>query len=100
MALPGILRDLAGSTRLLILLELTTHRPRYLKDLAAKLGMTVQGVSEYMRAMAREGLVESTAGGYRATVKGVSYLHEHFVELKEFTDRAAKDMPISSRPRT
>jgi putative transcriptional regulator len=90
----GVLRDLGSATRLLILLELTRRRTPKLKLLAPTLGMTVQGVSEYVRAMAREGLVSAVGGEYRATVKGVGYLHEHFQRLREFVDASAKDVAI------
>lgn len=89
-----VLRDLGSSTRLLILLELTRRRTQRLRDLAPQLGMTVQGASEYVRAMAREGLVRVIGGEYRATVKGVDYLHENFQALRDFVDLSAKDVSI------
>jgi len=89
-----VLRDLGGSTRLLILLEMTRRRTHRLKDLAPSLGMTVQGVSEYVRAMAREGLVQASSGEYRPTIKGVDFLHEHFRELREFVERSAKEVAL------
>ena len=89
-----VLRDLGGATRLLILLELTRRRTQRLKDLAPQLGMTVQGVSEYMRAMAREGLVQVSGGEYRPTMKGVDFLHENFRDLREFVEHSTKDMVL------
>jgi putative transcriptional regulator len=56
--------------------------------------MTIQGASDYVRAMAREGLVHVVGGEYRATVKGVEYLHENFQALREFVDLSAKDVSI------
>jgi len=90
----SVLRDLGGATRLLILVELTRRPTRRLKDLAPSLEMTVAGASEYVRAMAREGLVQTTGGEYRATMKGVEFLQGHFRDLREFVERSSKEVAI------
>ncbi|UCD93124.1 MAG: hypothetical protein JSV43_04260 [Methanobacteriota archaeon] len=88
------LRDLKESTRALILLEIVTNRPRNLLSVSSKLGITVQGTSEYMRNMAKEGLVKKIGGEYRATKKGVDLLQERMVELKDFVDTSMKQLEI------
>jgi putative transcriptional regulator len=87
-----LLRDLREATRLLILLEVTTQKPRTLKPLAEKLEMTIQGVSEYLKGMSEEGLILKGAEGYRATKKGVKFLHDNLRSLREFVEASAKEM--------
>lgn len=88
------LRDLRLSTKLLILIEVTTGSYSKLKQIADKLGITVQGVSEYMRIMESEGLIQRVHGEYKATKKGVQVLHENIRELKEFIDETMEKMDI------
>jgi len=89
-----LLRDLKESTTLLILLEITTGRHTKLKTIAEKLGITVQGVSEYLRGMIKDGLVLHVRGEYRATNKGVELLHQNFLEIKDFVDESMKKLEI------
>jgi putative transcriptional regulator len=89
-----ILRDLKESTKLLILLEITTARHTKLKTIADRLGITVQGVSEYLKHMVSEGLVAQVKGEYRATTKGVELLHQNFIDMKDFVDESMKKLDI------
>jgi len=89
-----VLRDLREATKLLILLEITKHRHTRLKSIAEKLEMTVQGISDYMKIMSGESLVQSIGGEYRATKKGVEFLHENFLKLKDFVNSSMKEMSI------
>jgi putative transcriptional regulator len=83
-----LLRDKAGLTRLLLLLELqrTTHTK--LKGLAECVGITVQGASNYVGEMEREGLVRVARGRYEVTPQGLQLLQERLAELKGFVDLA------------
>ncbi len=56
--------------------------------------MTVQGVSEYLRSMEGDGLIEVSGGEYRPTIEGIRVLHERFRELRDFVDRASKGLSI------
>lgn len=89
-----LLRDLKESTTLLILLEITTGRHTKLKTIAEKLGITIQGISEYLRSMVKDGLVMHVRGEYRATNKGVELLHQNFLEIKDFVDESMKKLSI------
>lgn len=89
-----LLRDLRLSTKLLILIEVTTGSYSKLRQIADKLDITIQGVSEYMRIMHEEGLIQRINGEYRATKKGVQFLHENIRELKEFVDRTLDQLDI------
>lgn len=85
-----LLRDLRESTTFLILLAVTQERHTRLKTLADELGMTVQGVSDYVRRLTDEGLLQLVDGEHRATRKGVERLQEHFLGLKGFVATAGR----------
>ncbi len=89
-----LLRDLKETTKLLILLEIVSNRPRALNSIATKLDITVQGTSDYVRKMSEEGLVKKIGGEYRATKKGVEMLENRMFELKEFVDSSIKQLEI------
>ena len=89
-----ILRDLRLSTKLLILIEITTGSYTKLQPIADKLGITIQGVSEYMRIMHSEGFIQRINGEYRASKRGVQFLHENMRELNEFVDRTMAELDI------
>ncbi|UCG70419.1 MAG: winged helix-turn-helix transcriptional regulator [Thermoplasmata archaeon] len=81
-----ILRDLRLSTELLILLEVIKNPHIRLKIIAEKLGITVQGASDYLRRMKKEGYIQNIGGELRATKEGIEFLHTNFAELKSFVD--------------
>jgi putative transcriptional regulator len=88
----NLLRDLRASTRLLFLYEVTTSHHTRLRTIADRLGMTVQGASEYAHGLQRDGLFAFVNGEYRATKKGVELLHDGFLELQRFVERAGRSM--------
>lgn len=85
-----MLRDLRASTRLLFLFEVTTTSHTRLRTIGDRLGMTVQGASEYAHGLQADGLLAFVNGEYRATKKGVELLHDQFVSLRGFVDRAGR----------
>jgi putative transcriptional regulator len=87
-----LLRNLRLSTRLLFLYEVTTTRHTRLRTIAERLGMTVQGASEYAHSLMADGLLSATGGEYRATKKGVEFLHDRLHELRDFVNRAGREM--------
>jgi putative transcriptional regulator len=89
-----LLRDLKESTKMLILLEIVNARPRALQSISSKLGITVQGTSDYVRGMTEEGLVKKISGEYRATKNGVDMLESRMFELKEFVDSSIRQLEI------
>jgi putative transcriptional regulator len=89
-----MLRDLRESTKLLILLEIVNNRPKTLNSISSKLGITVQGTSDYIRTMTAEGFVKKIGGEYRATKKGVDLLQERMLKLKDFVDSSMKQLEI------
>ncbi len=89
-----ILRDLRLSTELLILLEVIKNPHIKLKDIAEKLDVTVQGASEYLRRMKKIGFIQDVGREYRATKKGIEFLHTNFSELKNFVDIKIAELNI------
>lgn len=89
-----LLRDVREGTKVLLLLELTRRRHTRLKGLAEKLGLTVAGVSEYVKGMQAEGLVSHAGGEYRATNEGVDFLQTHVLALRDFVDTSLSEMAI------
>jgi putative transcriptional regulator len=90
----AILRDLKESTRLLFLYEVTSNQHTRLRTIAEALGMTVQGASDYAHGMERDGLLAIVEGEYRATKKGVEFLRARIVELRDFVERARREMAV------
>lgn len=89
-----ILRDLRQTTRLLFLLEVTASRHSRLRTIAERLGMTVQGASEYAHGLEKDGLLTIVDGEYRGTKKGVEFLHDRFVRLRSFVEQAGTAMAL------
>jgi predicted transcriptional regulator len=89
-----ILRDLRLSTELLILLEVIKDPNVKLKKIAEKLDITVQGASEYLRRMKKEGMIQDIGREHRATKKGIEFLHSNFSELKKFVELRISELNI------
>jgi putative transcriptional regulator len=87
-----LLRNLRVSTRLLFVYEVTASRHTRLRTIAERLGMTIQGTSEYAHGLQEDGLLVFVNGEYRATKKGIEFLHERMHELRGFVDRAGREL--------
>src|SRR3989440_4853405 len=87
-----LLRNLRMSTRLLFLYEVTTSHHTRLRTIGERLGMTIQGTSEYAHGLEEDGLLSLVNGEYRATKKGIEFLHDRMHELRGFVDRAGREM--------
>lgn len=87
-------RTKALSTRLLVLLELHNHRHTKLKTLAEQLDVTVQAVSDYLKRLSNEGLVEHVAGAWKPTKRGTAVLHETVLDLRRFVDDSMRHLRI------
>ncbi|HEV8359374.1 MAG TPA: winged helix-turn-helix transcriptional regulator [Candidatus Thermoplasmatota archaeon] len=83
-----LLRDRAGLTRLLLLLELQRGGHTKLQPLADALGITVQGVSNHIGELQRSGMVRAGRGRYELMPRGSQALQGQLAELKAFTDLA------------
>lgn len=89
-----ILRDLRLSTKVLILYEMVREPGVGQRDLASRLEVTPQAVSDYLKHMEDEGLVEREGRSVRPTVVGFQFLQEHLQELGDFTFQAMRDVNV------
>jgi putative transcriptional regulator len=89
-----ILRDLRLSTKVLILYEMVKEQGIGQRELAAILEVTPQAVSDYLKHMEEEGLVEREGRSTRPTMSGFQFLQEHLQELGDFTFQAMRDVNV------
>jgi putative transcriptional regulator len=89
-----MLRDLRLSTKVLILYELVKAPAIGQRDLAATLDVTPQAVSEYLKHMEEEALVEREGRTIRPTMVGFQFLQEHLQELGDFAYQAMRDVNV------
>lgn len=87
-----VLRDLRESTRMLFLHEVTSNRHTKLRTIAERLGMTVQGASDYAHDLEADGLLAIVDGEYRPTKKGIAALQERVRELRGLVDRMGRSL--------
>jgi len=71
-----VLKSKREATRFQILVEIAAHQPSVRQqEIAAKMGVTPQAVSEYIREMVENGFVNSNGRGrYNVTKKGVEWV--------------------------
>lgn len=81
-----ILQSKKESTKFQILVEIAAHQPDVRqKEIADKIGVTPQAVSEYMKELVSEGLLFSDGRvRYRVTKKGIEWVIERAQELKKY----------------
>jgi putative transcriptional regulator len=82
----NVLQSKRESSRFQILVEIAAHQPNLRqKEVAERLGVTPQAISEYIKELVADGLV-TTDGRmrYRITKKGVEWLLERAAELKRY----------------
>ena len=74
-----ILRSKREATRFQILVEIAEHQPSIRQqEIAGKLGVTPQAVSEYIRELVDEGLVTAHGRGrYEVTKNGIEWVLRH-----------------------
>jgi putative transcriptional regulator len=89
-----ILRDLRLSTKVLILYEMLREPGMGQRALADRLDVTPQAISEYLKHMEEEGLVEREGRSARPTMQGFSFLQGHLQELGDFTYRAMRELNV------
>ncbi len=82
----NVLQSKRESSRFQILVEIAAHQPNLRqKEVASKLGVTPQAISEYIKELVADGLV-TTDGRmrYSITKEGVEWLLESAAELKRY----------------
>lgn len=81
-----ILRTKSGVTKFQVLIEIAAHQPNVKqKEIATKIGITPQAVSEYIKDLVNDGLI-ITEGRvrYRITKEGVEWVLENAIEMKKY----------------
>ncbi|NYT02352.1 MAG: MarR family transcriptional regulator [Methanosarcinales archaeon] len=82
----NVLQSKRDSSRFQILVEIAAHQPNLRqKEVAEKLGVTPQAISEYIKELVADELVETDGRmRYRITKEGVEWLLESAAELKRY----------------
>lgn len=82
----SVLQSKRDSSRFQILVEIAAHQPNLRqKEVADRLGVTPQAISEYIKELVADGLVETDGRmRYRITKTGVEWLLESAAELKRY----------------
>ncbi len=80
-----ILRDKGKITKMLVLLSILKGN-RKLKDIADDVGITVQGVSEYMKSLESEGYIKNG----KITPSGMEFLYAILEEIGDFVHDVGK----------
>lgn len=88
------LRDLKRNTEMLMLVEILQAPSARFRDIAEKLGITVQAVSQYVSEMKREGLLREQAGSLRPTRKGMQIAQEHLSGVKSQVDSILRRISV------
>jgi putative transcriptional regulator len=81
-----ILQTKSGVTKFQVLIEIAAHQPNVKqKEIATKIGITPQAVSEYIKDLVTDGLI-ITEGRvrYRITKEGVEWVLENAIEMKKY----------------
>lgn len=89
-----LLRDKSRVTRLLVLAELDREPGMTLSDVARRLGVTVQAVSTYAKALVTDGLLATEGASHRVTPRGLQELHEGVRRLRSAIDAVAAPLSV------
>ncbi len=89
-----ILRSKREVTRLQILVEIAEHQPAVRQqEIALKLGVTPQAISEYIRELADEGLVAASGrGNYEVTRIGIEWILTNAEALEAYARHIRRDI--------
>jgi putative transcriptional regulator len=89
-----LLSSKSGITKFQILIEVAAHQPNVRqKEIAEKIGITPQAVSEYIKELVAEGLVNSEGRvRYRITKQGVEWVLENAAEMKRYARFVMSDI--------
>ncbi len=89
-----ILRSKKEITRFQILVEIAAHQPDVMqKEIAGRIGITPQAVSEYIKDLVAEGFLGSEGRTrYRVTKNGIEWVLEKAIELKKYARFVMEDI--------
>ena len=89
-----LLHSKKESTKFQILVEITAHQPNVRqREIAEKVGITPQAVSEYIKELTDEGLIFSDGRvRYKVTKKGIEWVLERTAELRRYANYVMEDV--------
>ena len=89
-----VLENKRAATRFRILVEIADRQPAVSQgEIADAVGVTSQAVSEYMRELVDDGLVEKEGRSrYRTTKEGVDWLLRSAKDVRRFADHVTEDV--------
>jgi len=89
-----ILRSKREVSRLQILVEIAEHQPAVRQqEIAGKLGVTPQAISEYIRELVDEGMVAASGrGNYEVTKSGVEWILSNAESLESYARHIRRDI--------
>jgi putative transcriptional regulator len=89
-----ILRSKREATRFQILVEIAEHQPSIRQqEIATKLGVTPQAVSEYIRDLVDEGFVTAHGRGrYEVTKNGIEWVLHHAEALEAYARHITREI--------
>jgi putative transcriptional regulator len=92
--LSNILRSKRETTRFQVLVEVAEHQPSIRQqEIADKLGVTPQAISEYVRVLAEDGYISAEGRGrYYVTHKGVEWVLNNAEVLESYARHIRRDI--------
>ncbi|MFW5903457.1 MAG: MarR family transcriptional regulator, partial [Halolamina sp.] len=89
-----VLENKRVATRYRILVEIADNQPAVSQgEIADAVGVTSQAVSEYIRELVEDGLVDKEGRSrYRVTKEGVDWLFRASADLGRFVDHVSEDV--------
>jgi putative transcriptional regulator len=90
--MPQVLRNKNMATRFQILVEIAANQPYVQqKDIARRIGVTSQAVSEYISKLEKDGWISSDGRSrYRITKEGVNWVLKSLRELQQYSNTAER----------
>lgn len=90
----SVLRSKREVSRLQILVEIAEHQPAVRQqEIAEKMGVTPQAISEYIRELVEEGMVfASGRGNYEVTRAGIEWVLAHAESLESYARHIRRDI--------
>jgi putative transcriptional regulator len=90
----ALLRSKREVSRFQILVEITEHQPSVRQqEIADKMGVTPQAISEYIRELVEEGMVSaSRRGNYEVTKSGIEWMLSNAESLESYARHIRRDI--------
>ncbi len=92
-----LLQNKNSATRFQIMVEIAASGQNvHQKDIAAKLGISPQAISDYVQQLTNEELIEIVdRSAYKVSIKGVNWMLKMLREINDYISEAARAIPTS-----